>query len=70
MSHQIDEQQRAGCGPIVIAVCVLLLLLILFAIALFWRSAWWKESGAPVPRGTELIAPELPKVDHARPRQP
>lgn len=62
-----DEQQGAGCMPIVIALGVVLLLLIILAIALFWRSAWWEESGAPIPRGTERILPDLPSApDRAR----
>jgi hypothetical protein len=50
---------RAGnVGCLVIALVILLLLLL--TLALVWRSAWWRETGPVVPRGTERFAPGRP----------
>lgn len=51
-----SESRMRGYGCIIIAFVLLFLLLLLGA--LFWRSAWWSEAGAPVPRGTELLNPD------------
>lgn len=46
------ERRSRSVGCLLLAVLLLLLLVAL--IALFWRSAWWVESGAPLPRGTSV----------------
>ena len=51
--NRSNEQPRHyGC----LVLVFILLLLVLIAVALFWRSAWWTEAGAPVPRGTERLS--------------
>lgn len=45
---------RPGC----LILAIIMFLMLLLAVALFWRSAWWVDSGAPLPRGTDrLITP-------------
>ena len=60
------ERRSRSLGCLLLAALLLLLLLVL--IALFWRSAWWVESGAPLPRGTS-VAP-APELDTATLRYP
>jgi hypothetical protein len=60
--HSDTNGGRLGCLPLVLGIGLVLLLVIILAVALFWRSIWWKESGAPVPRGTERVLPESPQT--------
>ena len=38
-----ERPRHYGC----LVLGFILLLLVLLAVALFWRSAWWTEAGAP-----------------------
>ena len=49
------ERRMRGYGCLIIALVLLVFLLLI--VALVWRSAWWTEAGAPVPRGTQLLTP-------------
>lgn len=55
-----SRERRIGCTVLLIVA----LLLLLLAVALFWRSAWWIESGAPIPQGTSVIEAAPGSVDY------
>ncbi len=55
MSENASEPARRGGREFGCLILVFVaILLIVFLTLLFWRSLWWEEEGAPLPRGTRL----------------
>jgi hypothetical protein len=57
MTSPNDNPGRYGC----LLLTMVLLFVLLVALALAWRSGWWRESGARLPRGTRNGPTVLPE---------
>lgn len=46
-------RKRGSWRPGCLLLVLIALLVLIIALIVLWRSVWWVESGAPLPRGTE-----------------